>query len=438
MSGGGRVACYVAVVLRMLPSDFGPPSERTRARVRQAVVVVVCVGLGLTGVAPSPAGAGPGDDPRTERERVRAERADVATQVDALRASDAELGAALQALDDNVRGLQAAHSDAQRAAAQAEEEAAEAREAEHQKQAEIDELRALIARFAVDSYVNPPTDDFLDTFSAESAQEAIRKRTMLDLRAGRDRDLLDELRAAQHELEDHRRRAEEASDAADRHRDQAEARLAEVASARSQQASFATQVQQRLDAKLSEAAILASTDAALSDRIAAQEAALAAQLRRQAEEAARASGPTGPSSGGSGGPPIPVQGPIPLANVRGIVVHASIAGQLEGMLAAAASSGFVLGGTGYRDINRQIELRRQNCGTSHYAIYEMSPEQCRPPTARPGASKHEQGLAVDFTWNGSTITSRSSPAFQWLAANAGRWGFINLPSEPWHWSVGGG
>ena len=29
-------------------------------------------------------------------------------------------------------------------------------------------------------------------------------------------------------------------------------------------------------------------------------------------------------------------------------------------------------------------------------------------------------------------------AFVWLAANAGRFGFSNLPSEPWHWSTTGG
>jgi LAS superfamily LD-carboxypeptidase LdcB len=80
----------------------------------------------------------------------------------------------------------------------------------------------------------------------------------------------------------------------------------------------------------------------------------------------------------------------------------------------------------------------QHCGTSQYAIYQMPAEQCSPPTARPGASKHEQGLAIDFTWNGSTIQSRGSAAFQWLAAHAGGFGFVNLPSEPWHWSMGGG
>jgi LAS superfamily LD-carboxypeptidase LdcB len=44
---------------------------------------------------------------------------------------------------------------------------------------------------------------------------------------------------------------------------------------------------------------------------------------------------------------------------------------------------------------------------------------------------------VDFTYGGSTIQSRSSPAFEWLRGNAARYGFYNLPSEPWHWSVDG-
>jgi D-alanyl-D-alanine carboxypeptidase len=50
---------------------------------------------------------------------------------------------------------------------------------------------------------------------------------------------------------------------------------------------------------------------------------------------------------------------------------------------------------------------------------------------------HERGLAVDLTVGGRAITTRSSPAFRWLADNASRFGFFNLPSEPWHWSVNG-
>jgi D-alanyl-D-alanine carboxypeptidase len=49
---------------------------------------------------------------------------------------------------------------------------------------------------------------------------------------------------------------------------------------------------------------------------------------------------------------------------------------------------------------------------------------------------HERGLAIDFTEGGRTLT-RGSAGFQWLRANAGRFGFINLQSEPWHWSTNG-
>jgi D-alanyl-D-alanine carboxypeptidase len=50
---------------------------------------------------------------------------------------------------------------------------------------------------------------------------------------------------------------------------------------------------------------------------------------------------------------------------------------------------------------------------------------------------HERGLAIDFTYNGSLISSRSNPGYKWLAAQAGRFGMFNLPSEPWHWSTTG-
>jgi LAS superfamily LD-carboxypeptidase LdcB len=118
-------------------------------------------------------------------------------------------------------------------------------------------------------------------------------------------------------------------------------------------------------------------------------------------------------------------------------VASSIAGQLGNLLSAASAAGLHLGGGGYRDSSSQIALRRAHCGTSPYAIYEMPASQCHPPTAPPGQSMHEQGLAIDFTNNGSLINSHSDPAWQWLSANAGRFGLRNLPSEPWHWSTNG-
>jgi probable HAF family extracellular repeat protein len=128
---------------------------------------------------------------------------------------------------------------------------------------------------------------------------------------------------------------------------------------------------------------------------------------------------------------------LELADVRGITVNAAIAAPLEQLLAAAEADGLNLSGGGHRSPEEQIELRRQHCGDSYYAIYEMPSSQCSPPTARPGRSLHERGLAIDFTCDGALIESHSDPCFQWMATHATRYGFFNLASEPWHWSLTG-
>jgi LAS superfamily LD-carboxypeptidase LdcB len=118
-------------------------------------------------------------------------------------------------------------------------------------------------------------------------------------------------------------------------------------------------------------------------------------------------------------------------------VNAEIVSALERLLDASARDGVALCGWGYRSSQAQIDLRRAHCGDSEYDIYEKPSYECSPPTAPPGSSMHEQGLAVDFTYDGSIISTRSSPAYQWLDANAASYGLYNLPSEPWHWSTNG-
>ena len=141
-----------------------------------------------------------------------------------------------------------------------------------------------------------------------------------------------------------------------------------------------------------------------------------------------------PGGGGSLSPVPTSGGPVSLSTVGGITVASSIAGQLSSLLSASRSAGLSLGGGGYRDPAAQIALRRAHCPDP----INSPPSACSPPTARPGTSLHEQGLAIDFTNNGRLITSRSDPAFQWLAGNASSYGFSNLPSEPWHGSTTGG
>ncbi|MEU4693876.1 M15 family metallopeptidase [Actinoplanes sp. NPDC023714] len=120
--------------------------------------------------------------------------------------------------------------------------------------------------------------------------------------------------------------------------------------------------------------------------------------------------------------------------VYGVTVNRVVALSFQRMIDDAAKSGVKLSGGGFRTKDQQIALRKANGCPD---IWTAPSSSCRVPTAIPGRSLHEIGLAVDMTSGGKSINTRKSPAFQWMAANAGKYGFVNLPSEPWHWSITG-
>jgi hypothetical protein len=413
---------------------FPTLSLRSLFTVLGVALAVALVSAPLLGSAQQGSG-----NPSAERERVRAQKAQVASQVDALQATDAQVSQALADLQANVAGQEALYAEAQRAAVQAEQALQEANAAVAAKTAEIEILREEIRDFAVEAFVRPPSDDALAALDSDDPGEAAEKRALLELQNTNDADLLDRLSAAEEDLEVERALAEEASERALSKRAEEEGRLSELTAARDQQAAYAEQVQGRLDRALAEAANLEALDADLSKQIRDAQAALA---RQTAAAAPRAGGggsgaPSGPG-GTPGGSLNPSLGSVSCPSGGSITMASSVVGSLQSLVNAAASSGINLCGGGYRDSAAQIATRRANCGTSYYAIYQMPSSQCSPPTAPPGTSMHERGLAVDFTCNGGgVISSRSSACFQWLASNASSYGFYNLPSEPWHWSSNG-
>jgi D-alanyl-D-alanine carboxypeptidase len=121
-------------------------------------------------------------------------------------------------------------------------------------------------------------------------------------------------------------------------------------------------------------------------------------------------------------------------SVYGVTVHSSVAFAFKRMVDDAKAAGIALSGGGFRTKERQIELRKINGCPD---VWTAPASSCRVPTAIPGRSLHEIGLAVDVTSGGKTLTAKS-PAFKWMVANAAEYGFVNLPSEPWHWSITGG
>lgn len=143
------------------------------------------------------------------------------------------------------------------------------------------------------------------------------------------------------------------------------------------------------------------------------------------------------STGGGEVVAAPGGAPIRICAAGPYVVDTTLAPGVTAMLADARAAGLDLGGSGFRSNASQIALRRAHCGPSDYDTYDKPSGQCSPPTARPGQSMHEWGLALDISNHGVLIRSRQDPAFQWLQGNAGLYGLRNLPSEPWHWSTNG-
>ena len=117
----------------------------------------------------------------------------------------------------------------------------------------------------------------------------------------------------------------------------------------------------------------------------------------------------------------------------GIYVCARLADKLDQMINAAKGSGINLTGGGYRSPDAQRALRIQNCAGD--TTNPSAP--CNPPTAIPGASRHNNGLAIDFRCDGTLIQTTDNKCFLWLKSNASNYGLFNLPSEPWHWSIDG-
>ena len=262
----------------------------------------------------------------------------------------------------------------------------------------------------------------------------------------------DQLRALTIDAELALREFERAEELRDVRRVESERALEDLLDAVEQEAIVLVELEDELDALLYEQAALQEwNDAAAADVAETAQLVTSAiteqrrietelkrrkeeeeRRRREAEERARRE-----REGAAGQPTDNNINLSELTWVGGIQVHESIASKVQDLLEHAARDGIRLTGGGYRSAASQIALRRQNCGTSQWAIYQKPSYQCRPPTARPGRSMHERGLAIDFIHNGRGVTSRNSAAFRWLAANAATYGLYNLPSEPWHWSTNG-
>jgi hypothetical protein len=364
------------------------------------------------------------EDLREQRREVQEDAAELAGEVDALTDDIEELTAALDALRAAVDAQQSALEAAQRRVAAAEAAEASAEAAITALEDQMSATRSLLERSAVEAFIGhqgPNSDQ--GALDANPWQYA-RTESLIEFGTGDTADLIDELRRIGSALE--RERDDAAAITIERAAEEAEVarRVSELDAAVLREEQILADVEDRLDARLAEVQSLEALDADLAAEIKAEEQRIADAIATRNRSNRTVT--------------IPDNAPVELATVRGIVVNVALAENLEGFLAAMEARGYPLGGGGYRSSDSQIRLRRAHCGTSDYAIWEMPASQCRPPTARPGRSAHERGLAIDFTYGGSIIRSRNTDVFRVMSEVAPAYGLYNLPSEPWHWSTTGG
>ena len=394
-----------------------------------------------------------------ERDRIAQEAAVAVGQIDVVTATVEEVTAALDELDAYVSLQRIRLEEAQGIYDAARQAIDDARAGQERVAREAEIVRTHLTDLALSSFTGEGSvsgDDMTQLILSDDPGESARFIHLLELQTGSLSDGIDHLRSL--ELEADQLVEAEASAVAEAREGLAvvDERVALLDEALATQERVVAGAQIRLESQIAEAAILQERDVELATKIRDQQAS----INQRIAVSAQANGVQIPSPVDLAnivrldfyadevlpiaeidpvtGEEIPVAAPVAAEPFFSIEVHKDIAEQTNALFERAFDAGLDLGGWGYRPIQRQIELRAAHCGGSNYDIWHKPVFECAPPTARPGFSKHEQGRAIDFTFNGSSIQSHDNRAFAWLAKNAPAYGFVNLDAEPWHWSIASG
>jgi hypothetical protein len=122
---------------------------------------------------------------------------------------------------------------------------------------------------------------------------------------------------------------------------------------------------------------------------------------------------------------------------NGFVPSSQLCAIAGGRLRPDAASAFIKMSQAYKQM-----FGTNICVTDSYRSYteQVKVFRQRPSLAAvPGTSNHGWGLALDL---GCGVQSSRSAQYRWMAANAGRFGWVHPawaihdPFEPWHWEFG--
>ena len=228
---------------------------------------------------------------------AREKKAEVAAQVDALKASDDELETAVRALDAGVE-VQSNQTESARRALQSAETglgSAESRLAATEDR--MAGLRQQVADAAVRAYVHPGGDALLEIVRAKDLGEASRRQVLLSSVVSNDRDALDQMRAARQDQQFDKANLAKARDLAEDRRKVAADRLAELQEALNHQNRLKSALDTRIAEFTAEVEALSREEATLSALIRARQVEAEVDVEAEAVDGVSDEGLLWPASG---------------------------------------------------------------------------------------------------------------------------------------------
>jgi murein DD-endopeptidase MepM/ murein hydrolase activator NlpD len=262
----------------------------------RALVVFVVMALA------TPAFADP--TPEEKRSAAQAKKAEAAAQLDTLKANDAELEAAVKALDAGV-AVQAANTDAANQALRAAERSLSSAQSRlAATEARMADLRTKVSEAAVRAYVHPGGDTLLEIVRSKDLGEASRRQALLAHVVSSDRDIVDQMRAARQDEQMEKENLAEAASVASERKKAAAEKLAGLEKARNDQVKLKNALDARIAQVTSEVAALSREEATLSALIRAR------QLPPESSDSPAPAGNAAPARVGGSGVAWPTNGSV--------------------------------------------------------------------------------------------------------------------------------
>ncbi|MDQ6910108.1 MAG: peptidoglycan DD-metalloendopeptidase family protein [Actinomycetota bacterium] len=236
----------------------------------------------------SPAGADALDSDLRKKSEAHSKKVQAATKLDAAKAEDGQIEAAVRDLDATVNAQSSTTQGAEQAASAAQKAVGTAEAKLAATEARMGELRTKAAALAVREYTHPSGTSLLDIVGSRNLDEASRRETLLSQVANSDRAALGQLRATREDQQAQQSNLAQLRDQATARREAAAKHLEALKVALNQQG----RLKSVLDSRIQE--FTAEVDA-----LSREESNIASLIKvRQQQAAARA----GSEGGGAGSP----------------------------------------------------------------------------------------------------------------------------------------